>query len=278
MTVRRVVTASGCTNLTGTGYAPEGEIHGDSSNGGPLKYELTRALRAADRANNALLQERDGRWTVQGDPTEGALIVWLLARRASRRRRSTRALPRIGEVPFSSERKLMSTVHADAEKSGRLIALTKGAPDVLLMRCSHELVGKEAQPLTDGRRAEILLSNDALALDALRTFLGVAFRSLPINAADHHTFDDSIEQKLVFLGLIGMIDPPREEAKAAVAKAKGAGIRPIMITGDHPKTAAVIAAELGVAANGRVIVGAELETCSTLFSIERFKMFRFMLA
>ncbi len=258
MTVRRVATASGCTNLTGTGYAPEGTVYGDTSNSGALEYELTRALRAADRANNAVLQEYDGRWTVQGDPTEGALIV--AARKAGLAEEALNArFARIGEVPFSSERKLMSTIHTDAEKSERLIALTKGAPDVLLTHCSHELVGKESRLLTDARRAEILASNDALAADALRT-LGVAFRSLQIDGADLRRFDSSVEEELVFLGLIGMIDPPREEAKAAVARAKGAGIRPIMITGDHPKTAAVIAAELGVAADGRVIVGAELET------------------
>jgi Ca2+-transporting ATPase len=257
MTVRRIVTASGCTNLTGTGYAPEGTMHGDSLNGDALKYELTRALRAADRASNAVLQECDGRWTVQGDPTEGALIV--AARKAGLATEALNArFARVGEVPFSSERKLMSTIHTDAERTERLIALTKGAPDVLLMRCSHELVDRKTRPLTDARRTEILTSNDALAADALRT-LGVAFRSLPIDAADRDAFDESVEEGLVFLGLIGMIDPPREEAKIAVGKAKGAGIRPIMITGDHPKTAAVIAAELGIAANGRVIVGAELQ-------------------
>ena len=257
MTVRRIVTASGCSNLTGTGYAPEGTVQGDALNDNALQYELTRALRAADRANNALLQERDGRWAVQGDPTEGALIV--AARKAGLAAETLDArFARVGEVPFSSERKLMTTIHTDTEKHERLIALTKGAPDILLTRCSHELVGPEARPLTEARRAEISMSNDALAADALRT-LGVAFRSLPIKTADRDTFDESIEHELVFLGLIGMIDPPRQEAKAAVEKAKRAGIRPIMITGDHPKTAAVIAAELGIATNGRVVGGIELE-------------------
>lgn len=266
MTVRRIVTASGCTNLNGTGYVPDGDLQYQPSDDDALQddealpHELSRALRAADRANNAVLQEDDGRWTVHGDPTEGALIV--AARKAGLTAEALDGrFPRIAEVPFSSERKLMSTIHADAKKRERFIALTKGAPDVLLTRCSHELVGREARPLTDARRAEILMSNEALAADALRT-LGVAFRSLPPDLAGREGFDESVEQDLVFLGLIGMMDPPREEARIAIAKAKRAGIRPIMITGDHPKTATVIAAELGIASDGRVVAGTELKAMS----------------
>jgi Ca2+-transporting ATPase len=259
MTVRAVVTASGSVTLTGTGYAPEGEVCRGSGGGidGPLRVEITRALAAADRANNVVLQERDGRWTVQGDPTEGALIV--AARKAGLEADALDLrFARVAEVPFSSERKLMSTIHTDAEQQERLLALTKGAPDILLARCSRELVGEESRPLTAHRRAEILQSNEDLAGRALRT-LGVAFRSLPKDALKHQEADERIEQELVFLGLIGMIDPPREEAKHAVARAKLAGIRSIMITGDHPKTAAVIAAELGIAENARAVTGAELE-------------------
>ena len=205
---------------------------------------MERALAVADRANNAVLQEHDGRWTVQGDPTEGALIV--AARKAGLEDEALDArFERVGEVPFSSERKLMSTIHTDAERQERLLVFTKGAPDVLLARCSQELVGEETRPLTAERRAEILKINEELAGEALRT-LGVAFRSLPADALAAEEVDERVEQELVFLGLIGMIDPPREEAKEAVARAKAAGIRPMMITGDHPVTAAVIAAELGI--------------------------------
>jgi Ca2+-transporting ATPase len=211
----------------------------------------------ADRANNAVLQEHEGCWTVQGDPTEGALIV--AARKAGLEDAALAArFARVAEVPFSSERKLMSTIHTDAERQERLLVLTKGAPDVLLARCAQELVGAESRPLTAARRAEILQCNEALAGAALRT-LGVACRSLPKNAFDQGEVDERVEHDLVFLGLIGMIDPPRQEAKEAVTRAKAAGIRPIMITGDHPKTAAVIAAELGIMANGRAVTGAELE-------------------
>jgi Ca2+-transporting ATPase len=159
-------------------------------------------------------------------------------------------------VPFSSERKLMSTVHTDVERE-RLLALSKGAVDVLLARCSHELHGEHARPLTPERRAEILARNDELVGEALRT-LGVAFRSLPKDVKNGGGFDEAVEHDLVFLGLIGMIDPPRAEAKEAVARAKRAGIRPIVITGDHPKTAMVIAAELGIAAEGHAVTSAQL--------------------
>ncbi len=262
MTVRAVVTASGRVNLGGTGYAPSGDV---SREGGGeiderLRAELVRTLAAADRANNAVLEERDDRWLVQGDPTEGALIV--AARKAGLEAEALDArLERVAEVPFSSERKLMSTIHTDAEREERFLVFTKGAPDVLIARCSQELVGVEARPLTAQRRAEIAEANDELAGAALRT-LGVALRSIPRNELEHEDADERVEQDLVFLGLIGMIDPPRAEAKDAVARAKGAGIRPVMITGDHPKTATVIAQELGIVADGRAVTGAEIERLS----------------
>jgi len=268
MTVRTIVTASGRASLRGTGYAPEGEIvveesaGGDSSGpatDGAFRTELRRALAVGDRANNAVLQERDGFWSVQGDPTEGALIV--AARKAGLESEAlARRFQRIGEVPFSSDRKLMTTTHTDADQD-RLLVFTKGAPDVLLERCSHELVGPEARPLDAARRAEIRNCNQQLAGEALRT-LGVAYRSLPPGASAGLETDERLEQDLTFAGLIGMIDPPRAEAKEAVALAESAGIRPMMITGDHPVTAAVIAVELGISDGRQVRTGAELEKMS----------------
>jgi Ca2+-transporting ATPase len=263
MTVRVVVTASGRVTFEGSGYAPDGAVRRDEGGPveGPVQIELERALSVADRANNAVVEARNGRWTVQGDPTEGALLV--AARKAGLRTEALEArLPRVSEVPFSSERKLMSTLHRDTEQD-RGIVLTKGAPDVLLARCSRELVGDERRRLTPERRAEILQVNDALASEALRT-LGVAGRWLSADALAAHADrpDDSLEQDLVFAGLIGMIDPPRAEAREAVARARSAGIRPLMITGDHPRTAAVIARELGIAEDCRAITGAELEALS----------------
>lgn len=261
MTVRVVVTASGRATFEGSGYAPDGRVQRDGGGplDGPLRVEIERALAVADRANNAIVEEREGRWTVQGDPTEGALLI--AARKCGLSPDALdRRLPRVGEVPFSSERKLMSTLHRDLDQQSRGIVFTKGAPDVLLTRCRYEVLGDGRRPLTASRRTEILQLNDALAGEALRT-LGVAALWIPADVLEEYAAapDARVEQDLVFAGLIGMIDPPRSEAKDAVARAKGAGIRPLMITGDHPRTAVVIARELGIAEDGRVITGAELE-------------------
>lgn len=263
MTVRTIVTAGGRVEVTGTGYAPEGELRQDGRalEDQVLRHEVRYTLGAADRANNAVLEEKSGRWIVQGDPTEGALIV------AARKAGLTDAelgqrFERVGEVPFSSERKLMSTVHTDQKRPERLLVFTKGAPDILLDRCQEIWVGDGPRPLTEERRAHIRTVNEQLAGEALRT-LGIAQRSLARESIDHpDAVSDEIEQELVFLGLVGMIDPPRDEVKHSVAVAQGAGIRPIMITGDHPRTAAAIASELGIARTATAVTGAELERMS----------------
>src|SRR5262249_10688933 len=149
MTVRAVVTASGRVVFGGTGYQPQGEVRQERGAPveEPLRFELLRALAAGDRPNNSVLQERNGRWTVQGDRTETGLIV--AARKAGLEAEALGSrFKRIAEVPFSSERKLMSTVHTDAERQERVLVFTKGAPDILLARCSEELVGEEPRPLT----------------------------------------------------------------------------------------------------------------------------------
>jgi Ca2+-transporting ATPase len=259
MTVRAVVTASARFHFSGSGYAPDGgvTVAGSGVIEGGAQTELERTLAVADRANNAVLQERDKKWAVQGDPTEGALIV--AVRKAGLRSDDLASrFHRVGEVPFSSERKLMSTVHTDAERSERLLVFTKGAPDVLLMRCSQELVGQQTRPLDEARRKQILNTNDDLAGEALRT-LGIAYREVPAKELEVDEVDEQVEHNLVFAGLIGMMDPPREEAKAAVARAKRAGVRPVMITGDYPRTAIVIARELGISLVGEVVSGPELE-------------------
>jgi len=264
MTVRVVVTASGRASFGGSGYAPEGDVRTEAGGAidGPFRLELERALAAADRASNASVREQGGHWLVEGDPTEGALLV--AARKCGLRADALEArLPRVAEVPFSSERKLMSTLHRDRERGDKQVVFTKGAPDVLLARCSRELVGEEPRPLTPERRAAIKQSNEALADQALRT-LGVAIRRLTedVPVTRESGIEASVEQDLVFAGLIGMIDPPRAEAADAVARAKRAGIRPLMITGDHPRTAAVIARELGISTDGRTITGTELDLLS----------------
>jgi Ca2+-transporting ATPase len=260
MTVRTIVTASGRADFTGIGYSPVGDVR---HNGKPLqdpalRFEVERTLRAADLANNSVLQQRDGRWMIQGDPTEAALRV-ATEKMGLRHDALESRFVRLGEVPFSSERKLMSTVHGDAKRP-RVLIFAKGAPDVLLARCSHERVGEDALALTDIRRAAILSQIEQLASEALRT-LGVAYRTEARTGgtAILDGLDESIERDFVFLGLIGMIDPPRPEAKEAVARAHQAGIRTVMITGDHPRTAQAIAGELGIVSpQARVLSGSEL--------------------
>jgi len=262
MTVRKVITASGSVIIGGTGYAPEGAVTDNA--GGKItegvQSELERALTVADRANNAMLQQRDGQWIVQGDPTEGALLVAARKAGLDPARLQSRFV-RVGEIPFSSERKLMTTIHSEATGEERTLVFTKGAPDVLLARCSREFVAPDNKPLSSERRAAIMKSTEDLAKEALRT-LGVAFRALPKAPGDNALDEENLERDLVFAGLVGMIDPPRDEAKQAVARARHAGIRAVMITGDHPVTAAIIARELGIANDARAVTGTELEKMS----------------
>ena len=266
MTVRAVVTSSGRVAFSGSGLDPEGEVvaHDASSLEGALRDELERTLIAAALANNASLHHREGRWQLQGDPTEGALLV--AAHKADLEpARLGERWPRIGEHPFSSERKLMSTIHLRAEEPPGRILFAKGAPDVLLHRCTHAQVGDSIVPLTDTRRHALLEATDAMTGEALRT-LGVAYRRLANDdgerAPSHAHAPEVIECELVFLGIVGMIDPPRPQARDAVRRAKEAGIRPMLITGDHPRTAAVIAQELGIATSARVVAGTELDAMS----------------
>ena len=187
---------------------------------------------------------------MQGDPTEGALLV--ASRKAGLDARSLDSRwPRVGELPFSSERKLMSTVHEDVERERQCVLFAKGAPDVMLPRCSHELVGGRAGPARarEARRAgarERRAGRRGTAHDRRRVPSSARAASLAARMVFRHRVDESAEQGSRLAGLIGMIDPPRTEARDAVMRARGAGIRPILITGDHPRTAAVIAAELGI--------------------------------
>lgn len=258
MTVRTMVTASGRVDLTGVGYAPTGEARqgGRPVSDPELLHELRLTLGAATLVNNANLVQREGKWTIEGDPTEGALVVAVHKIGLTEAEVEAR-FPRLGEVPFSSERKMMSTVHRDADKERTAVA-SKGAPDILLARCTHEQVGHEIRPLTAQRRTEILAGVEQLASQALRT-LGVAYRFLE---HDEQTgeWTETVEHGLVFLGVAGIIDPPRSEAKASVREAQQAGVRVIMITGDHPRTAAAVATELGISPRETLSMnGAELQ-------------------
>ena len=258
MTIQRIVTHSGEVSVSGTGYRPQGEVtdEGRPLDPGLLHHEIRGVLGGGSLASDAVLSEENGRWVVHGDPTEAAFLV--AERKLGTAEKRTARFTRRGEIPFSSERKLMSTLEADAAHEGRIAVMTKGAPDVLLARCTRERVGSADEPLTDERHAQILASVDRLADEALRT-LAVAYR--PLDVSEPPDADDDLEHDLVFAGVVGMIDPPRTEVAAAIAEAHRAGIRVVMITGDHPRTASRIAADLGIAPReGSVVVtGTELD-------------------
>ncbi len=268
MTVRRVATASGRGDITGVGYVPEGraEHAGVELREGPLFDELQAVLQAGARASNAQLRQgADGAWTAHGDPTEAALLVAVHKLRPAAGEGIASAPgdalgERLGEIPFTSQRKRMAVLLAGAPGAGPLL-LVKGAPEVLLLRCTHLRRGRETVPLDEAMRAQVAAEVDAMAGDALRT-LAVACRRLPPQttlSADANGAE-ALEQGLEYLGSVGLIDPPRAEAAAAIAEARRAGIRVVMITGDHPATAARIAADLGLAEPGApVITGLALD-------------------
>ena len=268
MTIQRVMTASGRSDITGIGYAPEGRAESDGveitgQNKGPLRSELMAVLNGGCLAGNAELQQDDaGTWIVQGDPTEAAFLV--AARKLGGSDESVERderYERIGEIPFTSQRKMMSTLEVDHANAAAHVMFVKGAPDVMLARCTQVLVGSQAVALDDATRARILADVDAMTDAALRT-LGVARRTLAADAQILNDADEAagLEHHLVYLGTVGIIDPPRAEAAVAIGQAHRAGIRVIMITGDHPRTAARIAADLGIVEAGApVLTGMELD-------------------
>jgi Ca2+-transporting ATPase len=274
MTIQRVITRSGEVTVTGIGYRPEGEFRvGDRPlSDGPLLGEVQAVLAGGSLANDAVLRQGDGQWTIQGDPTDAAFLVAERKLGITEQRRAR--FTRLDEVPFTSERKLMSSIEADSAREGQVAVVTKGAPDVLLARCTRERVGAAEQELTKGRRAEILAGVDRLAEAALRT-LAVAYD--PMETTEPPAADESLEQGLVFAGVVGIIDPPRPEAAAATAEANGAGLRVIMITGDHPRTAARIATDLGIAtptagqATAASLTGMELDALDPETFAERVR-------
>ena len=234
-----------CTDKTGTLTLNEMAVREVVTAGS--RSEL---LQAGALCNNASLVAAHGRVAVVGDPTEGALRLAAMEAGLDGARLEAR-LPRVGEIPFSSERKRMSTLHADG--AGRVL-MAKGAPDVLLAHCSAEAVDGRSVPLTAARRAAILAEVEGLAAKALRP-LGLARRALPADAQP----GSELERDLTWLGVVGMMDPPRPEAAAAVRTAQAAGVRVLMMTGDHPATARAIAAEVGIAPrDARVMLGTEL--------------------
>ena len=276
MTVERVVTPSGEVQLTGTGYAPEGRMvaisdAGLTSTPSPAQeaaqLEAVATLAVGALANDGELRENTGAgdgsaasditWEAVGDPTEVSLIV---AARKVKADRKYANYTRVGEIPFTSDRKRMTVVAQDNTDAGRLTVFAKGAPDVLLGYCSRIAVNGAVRPMTQGDRQQILAAVERLSAEAYRT-LGQAYRPLGtaslaavpgvrINAAGHVADiadqSDVLESDLIWVGMVGIIDPPRTEVRDSVAEAHRAGIRTVMITGDHPLTAARIASDLGI--------------------------------
>ena len=271
MTVERVVTPSGEVQVTGTGYEPKGQLVGlgghDLPADSPIRVEVITALAAGAIANDGDLREEDGAWQIVGDPTEVALIV---AARKTKALKSYDRFERVAEVPFTSERKRMAVIARDGADSNKLTVFAKGAPDVLLGYCSRIAVGGQVRPLTDGDRQDILATVERLSGEAYRT-LGEAYRPLEtaslaevpgiqVNAAgqvsDIAEQAAVIESDLIWAGMVGIIDPPRTEVRDSVAEAHRAGIRTVMITGDHPLTAARIASDLGIVGkDGETLAG-----------------------
>ncbi len=264
MTVRKIFTNNEIIEVTGVGYEPKGQF---LMNDKPLDAKedpnLNMLLGAAAVCTNA---SYDGQ-KVLGDTTEGALIV--AAAKAKMTKNELEAkYPRIHEIPFTSERKLMTTVHKMPE--GKVLAFIKGAPEVVLEKSAQISKNGETKKLTTAEKKKLLLANERMATDALRV-LGVAFKELTnIEVEDFRELSEieqinkRIENDVVFIGLVGMIDPPREEAKEANKKCQQAGIKTVMITGDHKLTAVAVAREIGIISSnsGNVLTGAELDALS----------------
>lgn len=251
MTVRRIYLNNQIVEVSGIGYEPKGGFHIRGEIMEKDKH-LDLLLKAAVLCNDAHLEHEEEGWRIVGDPTEGALLVAAAKANISWNKVRSR-YPRIGEIPFSSEKKSMTTIHPN---QGKYVAYVKGAPEVVMERCTHILKKGEISRLDGDEKVEILKINEQLASEALR-MLGIAYRELPKTSKP---FTDKVEEKLVFIGLLGMIDPPREEAKHAIQECKEAGVKTIMITGDHRLTAVAIAKELGIMKNNSsVLTGLELD-------------------
>jgi len=259
MTVRKLFAAGQLFSVSGSGYSPVGEF---SINGGAptaptdgLRQMLIAATLASDtRLVSGIETESGSGWDIKGDPTEGALVV-AAAKAGLQKELLDSEYPRMQEIPFSSETKRMTTLHQTSEG---IIAYAKGAPEMILNSCDWQLTAGGVKPLDDASRKHALAMAHEMADEALRV--------LAISSKTGVTLETA-QTGMTFLGLAGMIDPPRPEAKSAIAICEQAGIRPVMITGDHPVTAQAVARELGLLKTGCVVTGAELEAMSD----EQFK-------
>ena len=249
MTARKIYTAGELFKVSGAGYEPSGGFSRNGSSDQPTP-ELTALLTAAVLASDAKLVQEGDTWIIKGDPTEGALVV-AAAKAGLHKTQLDAEYPRINEIPFTSETKRMTTLN---QTNGKLTAYAKGAPEIILHDCDW-LMTTYGVVLLDGAGKENLMA-------VARDMASEALRVLAITSKPNATLEDA-QTGMTFLGLVGMIDPPRSEAKSAIAVCEQAGIRPVMITGDHPVTAQAVARELGLLRNGgRVVTGTELEAMS----------------
>jgi Ca2+-transporting ATPase len=267
MTVRSIWVGGRMLTVTGGGYDPSGEFrHGEEIVNPRDDAELMGLLRVAALCNDALLTNTTAGWGILGDPTEGALLT-AAAKAGICKGELEEKQPRLGEVPFESEKQFMATLHAE---NGQRTAYVKGSVEKLLAMCTRLRTSRGEEPLDEGVRQLIIEANNAMAGGALRVLaLAAALYPLEQGKLDPAGFSG----RLVFLGMVGMIDPPRDEARRAVQACRGAGIRVAMITGDSPLTAAAIGAQLGICGPGETaLVGREinrmdddqlLETCRT---------------
>jgi Ca2+-transporting ATPase len=262
MTVVQGWTAGKRFKVTGEGYNPQGQFFLDEkvfdTRG---DADATLLLRGAILCNDALLDQKNDEagaqsWRIIGDPTEGAMAV-VAMKAGLQRAELEKAMPRVQEIPFDSDRKRMSTIHT---AEGSPFAFVKGAPDVVLELCTHIQENGRPVPLGDEKRREVLEQNRDLASHALRV-LGVAYR--PLDAVPANPVAATLEKELTFVGLLGMIDPARPEVIEAVRVADGAGLKSVMVTGDHKETAEAIAREIGILKpGGLVLTGPEIERMS----------------
>jgi len=250
MTVRKMYTGA-IIEVTGSGYVPVGDFLKDGEKIDPIQDgHFTELLRIGMHCNNSYLEQNEG-WRIIGDPTEGALLV------AAKKAGISEHYPRVTELPFDSERKLMTTLHMTPQG---VKAFIKGAPEVVLGLCTHFYKDGEAQLMRSEDRERILGANMAMAQEALRV---LAFAEKTFEGEECREYTATcVEQELVFVGLMGLMDPPREEVIEAIAQCKSAGIKTVMITGDNKLTATAVGQAVGLLAEGKVIEGSEIEKMS----------------
>ncbi|ABA24818.1 ATPase, E1-E2 type (plasmid) [Trichormus variabilis ATCC 29413] len=265
MVVQAVHTASYAIRVTGEGYSSEGAFYQQANTGVGQEIvveavpELRSLLLACVLCNDAVLHKENGDWAILGDPTEGALLA-VAGKGGFRKDQEEQTFSRIAEFPFSSERKRMSVVVQDTSNQlgeSVFIMFTKGSPELVLQLCTHIQQSDGSQMITTQQQQQILEQNNQLASQGLRV-LGFARKN--VTKLSDRDFEDTAETHLTWLGLAGMLDAPRPEVRDAVAKCRTAGIRTVMITGDHQLTAQAIAQDLGIAKVGdRSLTGQELQ-------------------